>query len=507
MVKKLAALGYVTHVRYRGVRLTDEGRKVALEVLRHHRLLETYLVEELGVPWDRVHAEAEVLEHVLSEGLEERIAAKLGEPTHDPHGDPIPARGRHRRRAARRAGRPRRRATEDGSSASPTATRSFFASSPIWGSAPATSSRSWPEACAPGRTRTGSGPLSPGRCASRSRPVNAGDPFLAARDLLGRVLPGEAATIRAAQEALDGERHGLRALWPFLGPAFIASVAYVDPGNFATDVAGGAKFGYLLLWAVLGANLMAMLVQTLSAKLGIATGRNLAEVCRDNFSRRVSFGLWLQAEVIAMATDLAEVLGAALGLSLLFGIPLGWGAVIAVAAAFTILLLQASGFRQLEAVIAVFVGVIVARSPSSCSRSRPTRARWPTTCSRRASTEEALLLAVGIIGATVMPHVIYLHSALTQSRVRGQDRGGAEAHPALRADRRADRDVDRRPGQPGDALDLRRPLLRDGCGVDRGRVPRPARAIRAVGGHAARRRPARVRPLVVVGRHARRARS
>ena len=105
-----------------------------------------------------------------------------------------------------------------------------------------------------------------------------------------RVLPGEAATIRAAQEALDGERHGLRALWPFLGPAFIASVAYLDPGNFATDVAGGAKYGYLLLWAVLAANLMAMLVQTLSAKLGIATGRNLAEVCRDNFPRRVSFG-------------------------------------------------------------------------------------------------------------------------------------------------------------------------------------------------------------------------
>src|SRR5262249_60078050 len=129
------------------------------------------------------------------------------------------------------------------------------------------------------------------------------------------------ATIRAAQEALDGHRTGLRALWPFLGPAFIASVAYLDPGNFATDVAGGAKYGYLLLWAVLAANLMAMVVQTLSAKLGIATGRNLAEVCRDNLPRRVSFGLWVQAEVIAMATDLADVLGAALGLRPLFAIP------------------------------------------------------------------------------------------------------------------------------------------------------------------------------------------
>ena len=244
--------------------------------------------------------------------------------------------------------------------------------------------------------------------------------FLAARDLLGRVLPGEAATVRAAQEAIDGHRTGLRALWPFLGPAFIASVAYVDPGNFATDVAGGAKYGYLLLWAVLAANLMAMLVQTLSAKLGIATGRNLAEVCRDNLSRRVSFGLWVQAEVIAMATDLAEVLGAALGLSLLFGIPLGWGAVIAVAAAFTILALQASGFRQLEAVIAVFVGVIVVAFAFELLAVTPDPGKMADDLFSPSFDGEALLIAVGIIGATVMPHVIYLHSALTQSRVRGK---------------------------------------------------------------------------------------
>jgi manganese transport protein len=245
-------------------------------------------------------------------------------------------------------------------------------------------------------------------------------PFVVARDLLGRVLPGEAATIRAAQEAIDGHRRGLRALWPFLGPAFIASVAYVDPGNFATDVAGGAKYGYLLLWAVLAANLMAMLVQTLSAKLGIATGRNLAEVCRDNLPRRVSFGLWLQAEVIAMATDLAEVLGAALGLSLLFGIPLGWGAVIAVAAAFMILALQASGFRQLEAVIAVFVGVIVIAFAFELLSVTPDAGNMADDLFSPTFHGEALLLAVGIVGATVMPHVIYLHSALTQSRVRGR---------------------------------------------------------------------------------------
>jgi manganese transport protein len=244
-----------------------------------------------------------------------------------------------------------------------------------------------------------------------------------ARDLLGRALPGEAATLRAAQEALDGHRRGLRALWPFLGPAFIASVAYLDPGNFATDVAGGAKYGYLLLWAVLASNLMAMVVQTLSAKLGIATGRNLAEVCRDNLPKRVSIGLWLQAEVIAMATDLAEVLGAALGLSLLFGIPLGWGAAIAVAGAFAILALQSFGFRQLEAVIAVLVGVIVIAFAFELLQVTPDPSLMADHLFSPEVHGEAILLAVGIVGATVMPHVIYLHSALTQARVRGRTEG------------------------------------------------------------------------------------
>jgi manganese transport protein len=253
---------------------------------------------------------------------------------------------------------------------------------------------------------------------AEARPRRAG-----LRDLVGQVLPGEAATLRAAQEALDGDRRGLRALWPFLGPAFIASVAYLDPGNFATDVAGGAKYGYLLLWAVLASNLMAMLVQTLSAKLGIATGRNLAEVCRDNLPKRVSVGLWLQAEVIAMATDLAEVLGAALGLSLLFGIPLGWGAAIAVVAAFCILALQSFGFRRLEAVIAVFVGVIVIAFAFELLAVTPDPSVMADQLFSPHIHGEAVLLAVGIVGATVMPHVIYLHSALTQSRVRGVNDG------------------------------------------------------------------------------------
>jgi len=240
--------------------------------------------------------------------------------------------------------------------------------------------------------------------------------------LLADVLPGEAATLRAAQAALLGRRRGVAALWPFLGPAFVASVAYIDPGNFATNVAGGSKFGYLLLWVVLGANLMAMLVQTLSAKLGIATGKNLPEVCRDHVPRPVAIGLWIQAEVIAMATDLAEVLGAALGIYLLFGIPLLPAGLIAAAAAFGVLAMQRSGFRRLEAVIVALVGVIVVSFAVEVIFARPDAGQVAKHLFVPGfQGKESVLLAVGILGATVMPHVVYLHSALTQHRVVGKD--------------------------------------------------------------------------------------
>ncbi|HEY1853566.1 MAG TPA: Nramp family divalent metal transporter, partial [Solirubrobacterales bacterium] len=173
-------------------------------------------------------------------------------------------------------------------------------------------------------------------------------------------LPGEAAVARAARASLEGRSHGIARVWPFLGPAFVAAVAYIDPGNFATNISGGAKFGYLLLWVVFAANLVAMLVQAQSAKLGIATGHNLAELCRERFSRRTSIGLWLQAEVVAMACDIAEIVGAALGLNLLFGIPLFAAGLLAGAGAFTILILQQRGFRHLEAAITALVGVVVA---------------------------------------------------------------------------------------------------------------------------------------------------
>jgi manganese transport protein len=231
------------------------------------------------------------------------------------------------------------------------------------------------------------------------------------------------ATARTAYDAglvLRGERRGgfgFRIL-PFLGPAFVACVAYIDPGNFATNIAGGSKFGYTLVWVIVAANLMAMLIQTLSAKLGIATGHNLPEVCRENFSRRTSFGLWIQAELIAMATDLAEFLGAALGFHLLLGIDLFPAAILTGIAAFLILGLQRFGFRPFEAVIAAIVGLV-----GVCYIGELFYAKPPLgTVAKHAFVpqfdgSESVLLAVGILGATVMPHVIYLHSALLQDRV------------------------------------------------------------------------------------------
>ena len=221
--------------------------------------------------------------------------------------------------------------------------------------------------------------------------------------------------LQTVDEALHRTRFRIL---PFLGPAFIACVAYIDPGNFATNIAAGSKFGYMLVWVVVTSSLMAMLIQTLSAKLGIATGQNLPEICRERYSRRVSRGLWVQAEAIAMATDLAEFLGAAIGFQLLFGFGLFPSAVITAIAAFAILGLQRFGVRLLEAVIASIVGVIGGCYVAELIFANPDLGQ----VGRHAiipgvNGSEALLLAVGILGATVMPHVIYLHSALTQDRL------------------------------------------------------------------------------------------
>src|SRR5436189_2952258 len=228
--------------------------------------------------------------------------------------------------------------------------------------------------------------------------------------------PGEA--------ILRGERRFR--LLPFLGPAFVACVAYIDPGNFATNIAGGSKFGYTLVWVIVASNLMAMLIQTLSAKLGIATRRNLPEVCRDEFSRRASVGLWIHAEVIAMATDLAEFLGAAIGFTLLLGTSLLFSTFLTAIAAFLILGLQRYGFRPFEAVIASIVGVIGICYLIELFYANPDLGavgRHAVVPSFQGS--ESVLLAVGILGATVMPHVIYLHSALTQDRIVAESEASA----------------------------------------------------------------------------------
>jgi manganese transport protein len=236
------------------------------------------------------------------------------------------------------------------------------------------------------------------------------------------IAPGDTGdtTQQHATAVLEGSsRRGfLGRLLPFLGPAFIASIAYMDPGNFATNIQAGAQYGYLLLWVVLASNLMAMLVQSLSAKLGIASGLSLPEMIRQEFPRPLTWALWLLAEVVAMATDLAEFLGAAVGFYLLFGIPLFPAALLTAVVTFAILTLQRYGFRLLEAVITAFVGVIGLCYLIETILGRPdfAAARDAVLHPRFAGTE-SVLLAAGILGATVMPHVIYLHSALTQNRI------------------------------------------------------------------------------------------
>ncbi|MGC9993465.1 MAG: Nramp family divalent metal transporter [Candidatus Cybelea sp.] len=229
--------------------------------------------------------------------------------------------------------------------------------------------------------------------------------------------------VAAGHEALAGNRRGLRALLPFAGPAFVASVAYMDPGNFATNIQGGAAFGYRLLWVVVLANLMAMLFQGLSAKLGIVTGRNLAELSRDNAPKPVVISMWIVSEVGAMATDLAEFLGAIIGLYLLFHIPMLIGAVITGILTYAILTLHRHGFRTMETLIGSLVGIIAVCYIVETVLAKP---NWHQVLYHSIvpwiGGPSSVFLAVGIVGATVMPHAIYLHSALTQDRIVAKNR-------------------------------------------------------------------------------------
>lgn len=231
-----------------------------------------------------------------------------------------------------------------------------------------------------------------------------------------------AATQREIRDVLDGRRSGRGRFLLFTGPAVMASIAYMDPGNFATNIQAGAKYGYQLLWVVLVANLVAMLFQALSAKLGIVTNRNLAEVCRDEFGKPVRLSMWLVSELAAMATDLAEFLGGAIGLALLTGMPLMAGMAVTAIVTYAILLLERGGFRHMEIVIGAMVATIALCyaielfiAPIAWGEA----ARGLVT--PRIPDAQALTIAVGIIGATVMPHALFLHSGLTQTRTIARD--------------------------------------------------------------------------------------
>jgi manganese transport protein len=226
----------------------------------------------------------------------------------------------------------------------------------------------------------------------------------------------------AIREVLDGRRRGLAAMLPMAGPAVIASIAYMDPGNFATNIQAGARYGYTLLWVVVVANLIAMLFQALSAKLGIVTGRNLAEVCRDRLARPLVYAMWIVSEIAAMATDLAEFLGGAIGLSLLFHLPLLAGMIVTAILTYGILTFERRGFRPIEIIIGALVVTIslcylieVFIAPVDWAA-----AAYHSVVPQLQDTM-AITIAVGIVGATVMPHAIYLHSGLTQARMPVRD--------------------------------------------------------------------------------------
>ncbi|WP_311281298.1 Nramp family divalent metal transporter [Peribacillus simplex] len=213
---------------------------------------------------------------------------------------------------------------------------------------------------------------------------------------------------------------GIKKLLPYLGPAFIAAVAYIDPGNYATNITAGSKYGYTLLWVIFASNLMAVLIQSLSAKLGIATGKNLPELCREKFSKKTSFLLWIQAEAVIMATDLAEFIGAALGIYLLFDLPLITSAIIAAIGSFAILEIQRRGYRTFEALITVMIFVVVIAFGAQVFYAKPdTSAVVLGLFTPKFEGVDSILLSAGMLGATVMPHAIYLHSSLTQRRIVG----------------------------------------------------------------------------------------
>ncbi len=262
--------------------------------------------------------------------------------------------------------------------------------------------------------------------------VNYSESFIIRRSGMSEAVAGKAGANKAGaratlsqraafagEAALRGERSGLRGFWPFIGPAVVASIAYMDPGNFATNIQAGARHGYMLLWVVLLANAVAMLFQGLSARLGIVTGQSLAGLCRAHFPRPVVVAMWVASEVAAMATDLAETIGAAIGISVLFHLSLMTGLLITFAITWGLLLFQSRGFRPIELIITGFVGIIGLAYVIELFIAPPDWGQvFYHTVVPQLTGGDSVTLAVGIVGATVMPHAIYLHSALMTNRVQ-----------------------------------------------------------------------------------------
>jgi manganese transport protein len=229
-------------------------------------------------------------------------------------------------------------------------------------------------------------------------------------------------TARAGETVLRGGRIGLRGPLVFVGPAVVASIAYMDPGNFATNIQAGARHGYMLLWVVLLANVIAMLFQALSARLGIVAGQSLASMCRMHFPRPLVIAMWLASEVAAMATDLAESIGAAIGISVLFHLPLLMGLLVTFAITWGLLMFQSRGFRPIELIITGFVGIISLAYLVELFIAPPDWGQvFYHTIVPQLTGGDSVTLAVGIVGATVMPHAIYLHSALMTDRVKASN--------------------------------------------------------------------------------------
>lgn len=478
--------------------LLPAGERRAIELIRAHRLWERYLADKEGVALHALHKEAMRREHLTSPEEADRLAAELGHPQFDPHGDPIPTREgllvhgesgvplsrwpekqmaqvthvedeppalfsqlallgltpgaqveidvREPNRILLWSGRRR-------ISLSPVAAEGVFvipqppeqvslSEIEIGQSGRILSIRNT-QALDPALTQAG---LRAGAEVAAIRADPLGDPVY--YRVNGNTIPLsrvqanqiqlDALTIREItlpqkpwlQEEIErlkeimvryGSGAVLKRALLFLGPAFLISVGYMDPGNWGTDIEGGARFGYRLLWVILLANLMAILMQTLSAKLGIATGKSLPEVCRDHYPKWLSVTLWVTAELAAIATDLAEFLGGAVGFYLLFGIPLFPAALLTGVIISLILLLEHYGFRKLEMVIIGLIAVIGFMYMAEIWLSKPDWSQIAHGLLIPTLPDGAMLVAVGIIGATVMPHNLYLHSALIQTRVRVSD--------------------------------------------------------------------------------------